>query len=255
MKSIFIILLASIVLFSCGRNKSEKKLIGKWYEIREISKLEFTKDSLIISELSFTKTKWKADQEEITFEFKDVFNDSIKSNSLKYKLNNDTLFVKSEIDSMPEFKFIKAENFTDFIFKKNNVNINLENNLNSDFQRTENKYGLKIFIEYKDGTIKMKSEYSENLENLENDLGKILIDLSPYFMNEYKDLHTERFTVEEWIRMNIYYSLFIDEGIPESKINSIVEKLRKTKIRKIYRVYKTLETEFVDFNKLKEIKL
>ena len=140
-------------------------------------------------------------------------------------------------------------------FKKNNVNINLENNVNSDFQRTENKYALKIFIEYKDGTIKTKSEYSENLENLENDLEKILIDLSPFFMNEYKDLHTERFTVEEWVRMNVYYSLFIDERIPKSKINSIVERLRKTKIRKIYRVYKTLETEFVDFNKLKEIKL
>ena len=55
MKSIFIILLASIILFSCGRNKNEKKLIGKWYEIREISKLEFTKDSLNISKLSLDK--------------------------------------------------------------------------------------------------------------------------------------------------------------------------------------------------------
>jgi hypothetical protein len=255
MKSIFIILLSSVILISCGRNKSEKKLIGKWYEIRESSKLEFTKDSLRISELSFTKAKWKANNKEITFEFKNVFNDSIKSNSLKYKLNNDTLFVKSEIDSIPEFKFVKAETFTDFIFNKNNVNINLEKNLKSDFQRTENKYGIKIFAENKEGIIKIKSEYSENLENLENDLEKILLDLSPYFMNRYKNQHSERFTFEEWIRMNIYYSLFIDKNIPESKINSILEKLRKTKIRKIYRVYKTEENDFIDFNNLKETKL
>ncbi|MCI2230481.1 hypothetical protein MC378_14975 [Polaribacter sp. MSW13] len=255
MKSKLTILLTLLILISCGRNKFEKKILGKWYDIRETGQLEFTQDSLNIWELTSTKAKWKANEKEIIYEFKDVFNDSIKNNSLKYKLHNDTLFIKTSKDSLFEFKFIKAENFTDFIFKKNNVIINLEDNSDLDFEGVENKYGLKIFVENKNGIIKIKSEYSENLENLENDLEKILFDLSPYFMNEYNDLHTERFTFKQWIRMNIYYSLFIDEGIPESRINSIVEKLRKTKIRKIYRVYKTVETEFVDFNNLKKIKL
>lgn len=255
MKSLFTILLASIFLFSCGRNKDEKKLFGKWYEIREFGKLEFTKDSLNISELTFTKAKWKADEKEIKVEFKNVFNDSIKSHSLKYKLNNDTLFIQSEIDSIPVFKFIKAESFTDLIFKKNNVTINLDKNPNSNFQRIENKYGIKVFIENKNGIVKAKTEYSNNLENLENDLNEILLDLSPYFMNEYNSSHSERFSVEQWIRMNIYYSLFIDKEIPQSKIDTILEKLRKTKIVKIYRAYKTVETDSVDFNNLKEIKL
>jgi hypothetical protein len=255
MKSKLTILLTLLILTSCGRNKFEKNILGKWYDIRETGQLEFTQDSLNIWELTSTKAKWKASEKEITYEFKNIFNDSIKRNSLKYELDNDTLIIKKNIDSLFEFKFIKAESFTDFILKKNNVNIELEDNSNSEFQSTENKYGIKIFVENKKGIIKIKTEYSENLENLENDLERILVDLSPYFRNEYEDLHTERFTFEQWIRMNIYYSLFIDEGISESKINSILKELRKTKIRKIYRVYKTEENEFVDFNNLKEIKL
>ena len=65
------------------------------------------------------------------------------------------------------------------------------------------------------------------------DLEKILVDLSPYFRNEYEDLHTERFTFDQWIKMNIYYSIFIDEGISESKINPILEELKKTKIKQM----------------------
>jgi hypothetical protein len=260
MKSTITILLTSLILFSCGRNKYEKELIAKWFEIKETSKLEFKKDSLIISDLTVGKFKWKANENKISIIIKNEFNDSIKSNSLKYKLDNDTLIIRTnEKVEFDEFKLVKAKNFTDFIFKKNNVNISLEKNKKSQYLPTENKNGVKIFIENQNGKIKIKSEYSENLNNLENDIEKLLLDLSPYIIYQLEDLRTDidtdESTIEKWIKINAYYSLFIDKEIPELKINSIVEKLRKTKIKRIYRIYETKDNEFVDFNKLKGITL
>ncbi|MDB2385204.1 hypothetical protein N9V96_01900, partial [Polaribacter sp.] len=104
----------------------------------------------------------------------------------------------------------------------------------------------------------IKSEYSENLNNLKNDTEKLFLDLSPYIIYQLEDLRTEietdKSTIDKWIKMNAYYSLFIDKEIPELQINSIVEKLRKSKIKRIYRIYETRDNEFVDFNKLKGIK-
>ena len=62
-------------------------------------------------------------------------------------------------------------------------------------------------------------------------------------------------TYEKWIRINIFYSLFVDENISEDIVKNIVEKLRKTRINKIYRVYKTEEEYGIPFDNLKEIKL
>lgn len=260
MKKKLTFLLFSLILFSCKEDKYEKKLIGKWFEIRETNKLEFKKDSLIISDLTVLKAKWKADENNIDYEFKNAFNDSIKNHSLHYKLDNGILKIKS--DTLPEsheFKLIKAESFIDFIFIKNKVNINLGESTKSEYLKTENKNGIKVFIERQNGEVIVKSEYSENLDTLENDIGKFLFNLSPYIIHDLDDLRTnldtDKSTIEKWLKINAYYSLFVDKEIPESKINSIVEKLKKTKIKRVYRIYETEETEFVDFNKLKGIKL
>ena len=255
MKKTLTILFYSLILISCDRNKYENKIIGEWFEMEEETKLEFNKGFLNILELSETKANWKANKKEIVYEFKNVFNDSTEIKSLNYELQNDTLFIKSDLSPSRKFKFIKAKNFTDLIFKKNNVDISLEVDKNAKLQRTENKYGIKIFVENKNGKIKAKTEYSNNLEDLENDLKQILNDLSPHFMNEYNDLHSDRFTVEQWVKLNIYYSIFADKEVPKSEINSIVEKLKKTEIKKVYRIYKTEYDGFMSFNKLKEIKL
>ena len=260
MKKKLSILLTSLILISCGGNKYEKELIGKWFEIKEKSKLEFKKDSLIILDLTVGKSKWKANENEISIIIKNEFNDSIKSNSLKYKLENDTLIIRTnEKVEFDDFKLIKAKNFTDFIFKKNNVNISLGTNEKSQYLPTENKNGIKIFIENQNGKIKVKSEYSEDLNDLDTDIEKLLLDLSPYIIYQLEDLRTDKdtdkSTIEKWIKINAYYSLFIDKEISELKINSIVEKLRKTKIKRVYRIYETKDNDLVDFNKLKGIKL
>ncbi|AQS93982.1 hypothetical protein BXQ17_07870 [Polaribacter sp. BM10] len=255
MKSRLTFLLFLLILISCGRNKYEKKIIGKWYDIKENSKLEFDKDSLTISEPFYYKGIWKANENKVKFSYNNMFNDSIKKNSFTYKLHNDTLFFKSDLNPLSESFFIKAESFTQFLFKKNKVNINLGKNKNAEYQGPNTKYGIKIFIEsWKKSTI-IKTEYSNNLENLENDLEKKLNSLNPYFKDEYNDYMKERMTYEKWIRINIFYSLFVDENISEDIVKNIVEKLRKTRINKIYRVYKTEEEYGIPFDNLKEIKL
>ena len=254
--SIFI----ALVLFSCGNNKYEKKILGKWFELKETSKLEFKKDSLTVSDYVVRKCKWNADGKKILFVFEKEFNDSLKKQTIKYRLKNDTLIIvdNGELE-FNEFKLIKANNFTEFILKKNSISLNLEENEDSEFIDVENKNGIKIFVEFKNEKIECKSEYSESLENLDNDINKLLLDLSPYIINELENIRTENDTdessINRWLKVNSYYSLFIDKKVPESKINSIIEKLRKTKIKRIYRIYKTEDNEFVDFNKLKGIKL
>ncbi|WP_028887555.1 hypothetical protein [Tenacibaculum ovolyticum] len=260
MKKTLTILLFSLILFSCKKNKHEKELIGKWFEIKETSKLEFKKGSLIFSDLTVRKFEWKANENKISILIKNDFNDSIKSNSLKFKLNHDTLIIKTnEKVEFDEFKLIKAENFTNFILTKNNVTLDLDKSEKSQYLPVENKNGIKVFAENINGKIKIKSEYSEDLDNLENDIEKLLLDLSPYIIYQLEDLRTntdtDESTIEKWIKINAYYSLFIDKEISELQINSIVEKLRKTKIKRIYKIYETEDNEFVDFNKLKGIKL
>lgn len=256
MKSKLTFLLLILISISCGRNKHEKKLIGKWYDIEENSRLEFDKNSLTISNPFYYKGIWNANENQVKFCYNNMFNDSIKKKSFRYELNNDTLFLKSDLNPLSETIFLKAESFTDFLFKKNKVNVKLGNNENAEHQGPNTKYGIKIFIESRKKSVIIKTEYSNDIENLENDLERKLISLNPYFKNEYNQSFKEQMTYENWIRINIFYSLFVDTNISENIVKNTIRKLRKTKILKIYRVFKTEEKEYgIPFDNLKEIQL
>lgn len=256
MKTLILILISSVVLISCGSNKFKKKLTGNWYEINENLKLQLDKDSIKISDIGFKKTTWSANKNQIKYNYKTFFNDTVIKVSLKYKLlSNDSLLIDPYIDTLPEALLLKANNFIDFLFKKNKVNITLDDNPNAEYQKTDGRYGIKIFIGYQNDSIITKTEYSDNLENLQNDFDKILTDINPYFKNEYNEFMRDRITYKQWIKMNIYYSLFVDKNIPENVITSVVDKLRKSKIKKVYRVFKTKEENGIPFDNLKEVKL
>jgi len=256
MKKTLTFLLFSMILISCGKNKYEKKLIGNWFEFKEGRNLRIEKDSLMISDIGFEKTTWNANENLINYNYKTFFNDSIIKVSLKYKLlKNDSLIIEPQKDGLQKIVLIKTNGYTDFLFRKNRINITLENNSKAEYQGQRNKYGIKIFVGFKNDSIIIKTEYSDNLKNLENDLEKKLIDLNPYFTEEYNEYMKERLTFNEWIRVNIHYCLFIDKNTPENVVSSILENLRKTKIKKIYRVFETKEQEGIPFDNLKKIKL
>jgi hypothetical protein len=252
------IIITTILLIGCN-NKYEKKLIGTWFSLQENEKLQFDTDSLFVNDISKIGT-WNADKNSINYNWSLYPQDSIKKTTLKYKLNSfDSLVLNSKNNKNEKYTFLKSDNFLNFLFKKNNIHINLEKNSKAKFQdKTENKYSIKIFAGYNNDSIIVKSEYSKNLENLEYDLRKILEDVNPYFTNEYNNFNEsfkEKINFNRWIKIKIHYLLFIDKSIPNNLIENIVEKLRKSEIKNIYRAYMTEESKYIDFYNIKEIKL
>jgi len=252
------LIVTTILLIGCN-NKYEKKLIGTWFSLQENEKLQFDSDSLFVNDISTIGT-WNADKNSIDYNWGLYPQDSIKKKTIKYKLNSlDTLILSSENNKNEKYTFLKSDSFLNFLFKKNNININLEKNSKAKFQdKTENKYSIKIFVGYNNDSIIVKSEYSKNLEDLEYDLRKILEDVNPYFTNEYNsfnDSFKEKIDINRWIKINIHYLLFIDRHIPNNLIENITKKLRKSEIKNIYRAYKTEESKYIDFYNIKKIEL
>jgi hypothetical protein len=251
------LIFTTILLIGC-KNKYEKKLIGTWYSFQENEKLKFESDSLFVNDISKIGT-WNANKNLIEYYWQNYQFDSVKKSTYSYKLkSNDTLIFTSKEKSNNHFKFLKSDNFIDFVFKKNNVFINLDESPNSEFVTNENKYGIKIFVSINQGKIKIKSEYSENIENLNYDLDMILKSIEPYFTNEYNSFpehFKEKVSLENWRKRKIFYSVFADKKIPKDSINILVEKLKRSKIQNVYQVFETKENKYSDFYNLKMKKL
>lgn len=251
MKKLLPILSLVIILFSC---RNENEFIGKWYEINEESRFEFKNDSLIVSNPFFYKGAYRISKNTIYFKYDNMFNDSLANQTYIYKLNHDSLAIQYATNPNEKTTLIKAKSFTDFILKKNYSNIDLGSNEKAEYQSTNTKYGIKVFIEKIKDSISIKTEYSKNIENLNYDITCILNELEPNFKNEYNTFK-DRWTFDEWIKTNIYYSLFVDKNISENDIAKVVKKLRKSDIHKIYRTYETKEEFGIPFDNLKEVKL
>ena len=255
------LIITTILLIGCN-NKYEKKIEGTWFSLLENEKLKFDSDSLFVNNSSKIGT-WKANENLIEYNWKYTF-DSIKKEKYFYKFkSNDTLIFISKKTSEPDFIFLKAKNFSEFIFKKNNVHLNLEKSLNSEFNSeyiiaNENKYGIKIFATINKGKIKIQSEYSENIENLESDLNMILKDIEPFFTNEYEsfpEFYKKKVNFEKWKKKKIYYAVFVDRKIPKDSINLLAKKLKKSRIQNVYQIFETEENKYYDFYNLNMKKL
>lgn len=262
MKNILFFLI-TISLFSCCRNKYEKKLVGNWYSVDESEKITIGRDSLYIQQL-YRKVKWFSTKDSIKFRVKQMFNkDSVYNVSLKYTLNKDTLFIvpnNSKVNN--PIKFIKTENFLDFLFSKYSVNIDLPINYNIETIDAKPNYGIKIFLESRNDSIFSKTQYSDNLNNLERDLEA---HISPFkkkikqFKKDvnhiYKNLNDEELE-DLWVRFNVHFSIFADKEITKKELRFFYNKLKEVKrVNKIYRVYDIDESEYVDFYRLKGVEL
>ncbi|GFD76386.1 hypothetical protein KUL113_58060 [Tenacibaculum sp. KUL113] len=251
MKKIFVLLII-VYQFSCGRNKYEKKIIGEWYDYNESMKLSFSEDSVTIYDYQILKTIWKANNKEIQIPYKLFGSDSVINPVLNYNLkSNDTLIITNTKDSLTNYTFLRAKNYLDFLAKKNNLSFSLDKNEQAFMQRKDDFYGIKIFLGYHKNKIIAKSEFSNNLNNLDYDLKIKLRDINKDYEDNYKGFYD----YEKWKNKMLHYYVFCDENIPIDTLNTYLEKLRKSKINKIYRVYNTLEEEFMPFQNLKQIQL
>lgn len=251
MKKILLIILM-LSLSSCNPNKYEKKLLGDWYEHDGNIKFDFEKDSVTIFEFWIQKTTWTADNEKIKIKYQTWGSDSIIKTSLNYNLvDENTLIVKTDIDSSKTFKFIRAKNYLDFLSLKYKVNFELDQNEEASIQRKSDFHGIKVFIGFYQNKVIAKTEFSENLKNLDNDIEDKIKQIKSEYENNYKDV----FEYEKWKELVLHYSIFVDKRIHEDTIDFYLSKLRASRIKKIYRVYDTKEEELTPFQNLKEIKL
>lgn len=250
MKKIFFLLILLIVI-SCGRNTYEKKIIGNWYDDNELMKFDFSKDSVTVFDYNIQKTTWTANNKKINIQYTKFINnsDSIIKLDLNYSLkNNDTLIIKKSGNS---FTFLKAKNYLDFLSKKYIVKFDLEENPKAYRQIKDDNYGIRIFLGYYKNKIIVKSEFSENLNNLDNDLNIKLSQINKDYQDNYRDVYE----YEKWNEIVLHYYLFVDKKIPKDTLNFYIAKLRKSKIKKLYRVYQTEEPDFMSFQTLNQIKL
>lgn len=245
-------LILLLSFFSCFNNRLEKKILGSWYDYNESIKLDFNRDSLVIYDSQIQNTNWKINNNHIQYLYRLPFSDSITEVSLKYEFINDTLLiVKSDFDSSKVLRLYKSKSYLDFLFHKNKIAIDLSEDENAFTQNKRNIYGVKIFIGYKNNSLIAKTEFSDDLNNLKEDIKKKVNEVSHIYDDNYRYIYK----FEQWKKMVLHYSVFVDKKVPKDNLQFFLNKLRRSEIKNIYRVYKSKEEYLVPFYNLKEIKL
>ena len=260
-------IIAELILISCGQNSYEEELNGKWYEIKNdgITRLNFKSDSLIITDLRTQTVEWSADESKIEFDYNLMFPDSlgkkIKKTILEYNLSStkDTLFARI-IDTQKELQFnlIRANNYIDYLNKKSGIKFELPKDDESKHINLDGNYGLKIFMGYSNNKIIGKTEFSDDLNNLESDI------------ITFKDsLITGRPDLDVRNDFRFHLRVFADKKISDSIITRNLPMTIKSGIFKtydfprppndtvpirIYRIYKSVEKEDLGFLKGRKIK-
>lgn len=264
MRKIFYYILIITISISCGKNEYEKKLVGKWYAVDELQKFEFSRDSLKISFLP-TKTKWKATKDSIKFNVKDFFSDTIHKTALKYQFKQDTLLLTpnnhhedqedhEDREDNNHIKFVKADNFLDFLFSKNKVSIELPTNYNVKHINADARYGMKIFLESRKDSIYAKTAYSNNLNNLQSDFKAHIAKFAYEIHNFMRQLQHIRSDLNEeqlkdlWIKKHIHFLIFADNKISKKEIRPFYNQLKEIEqVQKAFYIYDIDESKSVSF--------
>ena len=251
----------TLLICSCSQNKYKKELIGNWYSIDNpyTIKIQFKKDSIIVTDNRINKSIWKVNKDKIEFNYKPFMEDTIININLSYELNDkkNRLFTKTNsfitTDSI-EFTYLKAENYLDFLFKKNGVKINLK-------EKSKLEYipigggTINIFAFKNNDSIIAKTEFSSNLDSLDNDIKKLNLTHNETFNNTYNNYKEtiEREYPESkikskveyynlWVKEFYQFQIFVDNQVPEKEISKIVHKLEKNFDYDIYEIFHTVES-------------
>lgn len=232
MKKTFTILIV-VFLFSCTTNQQDK-LIGNWYLKNDkygFVEFNFYKDSLIVydSKLGIRKSQWKADKSKIYL--KDIDYGFAKENELTYLYEIDKtekLNLKILRDSIIELPALtKANSVYDFFQMDLKLSIDLPiSKLELKRISFPDRLNFNIYAGYRNNGLIVKTDLSSNLENIEEEV------------NNFK------FNSRDELKPHLKFHLIADKKISKYQIDSIKSLLRKTPIKKIFRVYKTKKLDY-----------
>jgi hypothetical protein len=258
------------LVFSCGQNSFEKELYGNWREIEnEYSTWHFYPDSLVLKLIGEPDKKidWSANESQIEFELETFeqnsagkFIDTTNKIVINYQLSDkkDSLFgtLKNNY-GVHKFSMLKAENYNEYLNRKFGVEFTLPKSDSTELIKLDPIYGMKIFISSANNKLIGKTEFSNSLNNLENDIEKFKDKLGTYF------------GPKDWRIQKFYLSVYADKKITDSIIteslnvttnsdffinNDIPRPPSDTMAIKIYRIYDDRKNINVDLKKAKIVK-
>ncbi len=265
-----LIYISLIFITACGQNTAEKELNGTWREIEnEYSTWHFYPDSLVFKLTDFVnrETVWEADESQIRFEIPTFYRDSlgklrdtINKVLINYKLSEkkDSLFgTLTNLYGTHQFSMLRTDSYNDYLKRKFGIRFMLPKIDSYELTKVDPTYGMKIFMRIQNNKIVSKTELSNSLNNIKNDIKTYKDKLGTYFGS--KDSRIERF----------YLSVYADKSIPDSVITNSLNTTVKssfyknndiprppfdTKTIRIYRMDKNEVNDSLSFRKAKMIK-
>jgi len=231
-------LLMTLLLLSCSSRNYKEQLIGEWFFVEIPSMgLHFSQDSLFINSSFPTRQNWSIDETNIYLKnisdlnLMELKGEEVKSHFI-YDLskNKDTLRWRAKKDSSKtNYKFIRIKNQFEHFKRIIDFEFDLPVSNNNLIPIGNDKISPHFFIGYINDKLMIKKD-------------KQFIDLKDVSKEVYRlELQLEK---EEFEKLKI--NLFIDKNIPEFKIDSIKEIIRRSPIKRLFRVYKN---DTIDYKK------
>src|SRR5690606_35839246 len=145
-------------------------LLGNWSSTNSanIVELRFFKDSLLTNSWEReTKYSWRSDDSKIYYSQLTNLDPELPTNFVfEYKMNSqkDTLFIKTETDSIHTIEFLKINNAYQYFEKNINLNIDLARKENGIISSGNKDFDYNIYVGYKNGELNAKTDRYINLD-------------------------------------------------------------------------------------------
>ena len=236
MKTVIQILLVICILQSCSKKNIDNDLLGNWSSTKSanIVDLQFFKDSLISNAWERkTKFSWKSDGSKIYYTQLTNIDPELETDFIfEYKLNTekDTLFLKKETDTSFTNQFLKINNGYQYFEKNINLDIDLPKKESGLIPSGNKEFDYNIYVGFKNGELVAKTNRYINLGGIQSEIYDLI------------------FSVNEQDKEQIKYVLFADKNVSEKKFDSIKNLLKKTNVKKIFRVYKKNKADYEQTN-------
>jgi len=234
MKQNLFYILIICLLHSCNSDNYKTELLGNWYfydkpeSAKHLNEFRIYSDSIVINSImGKTTAMWKATNSQIIlYNLKGYPRDSKLTYEYKLK-SNDLLDLKIYRDTIIEFKdIVKARNAMEFLQKSISLKIDLPNENRELLEIGNSRNNFIIYAGYHANKLEFKTDYSSTLGNLEEDISK--------FKNDLKGIPFEA----------ARFVIVADKNIPKTKMDSLINKLDQSSIKRIFRVFTNKNYEY-----------